>query len=156
MAGGFWRGQAAERNIFMSDLARYLGGLGGGQLQSILQSLYKTSEPILSDIMGDYAHQSAGLGQVVPGQGFSGAAQKGEWDLVSRYVANLLGQGLQAYQMPWQSRFGSLGGVAQQYQAGQQQPGFEGFAGQLLGMGLGALGSGFGSGLGMKWSGWGG
>ena len=152
MAGGFWRGQAAGRNIFQADLNQYLQGLGGADFQNLLNMLTQSQAPLFEGIAGQYGHLAAGMGQVFPGSGASSAAQEGFGNLSQDYASKILSQALGMYQMPWQSRFGGITGIPQQY-AGGQGGGLAGFAGQLFGAGMGGMSSGFGAGMGMKMAG---
>jgi hypothetical protein len=147
VAKGFWRGQAAQKNIFDAWMKDYLGGMPGG-LEQILGGMYEAYTPYLEDIMGQYYHTTAALGQAVPGQGMSGAALGGMQDIFADVGSQMLGQALGAYTQPWQSMFGSAGGMGQQYMGTKGGPGVGGFLGQLLGMGVGGLASGLGGGLG--------
>ncbi len=152
MAGGFWRGQAAERNIFRSLLQEYLAGIGP-QTGRVQRQLAATTEPLLRDILGKYGHQAASLGQVVPGEGFSTAAQAGERDIIARYLAELSTTALQAATMPWQAKFGAVPGIAQQYAGARQTGGFGGLLATLGGQIVGSAAGGFGGGVGRYFAG---
>lgn len=142
MAGGFWRGQAAQRNIFNALFGDYMAGLGGGQFEDLLGTLWDVQAPAFGELMGQFGHQAASLGQAVPGQGFSGAGQEGERDLAARFASNIMGTALGTYAMPWQGMFGATGGIGQDYMGGRQIAKYEqaapwqdlaGFAGGLGG-----------------------
>jgi len=123
MAHGFHRGQAAQYNIFMRNLSDYLGGLGeSGQFQDLIKSLYEAQEPTMMGAMEKYGHQAAGFGQAVPGQGFSGAAQEGERDLMADFMANITGQALGAYQMPYSGLFQATPQISGQYMGTKSAP----------------------------------
>ncbi len=144
MPGGFYRGQAAEYNIFQKLLQEYLGGFGAPGFQTILQNLLRVSEPLIGDLLKTYGHQAEGLGQVAAGHGYSGAAQKGERDVMSRVAANLVQQAIGAYMMPYQAKFGGIPGLSQAYMASRAGAGWEDLAAQMLGTMGGAAAGGFG------------
>jgi len=123
MPGGFWRGQAAQRNIFQAYLEDYLRGLQGEQFGGLVSGIAEQGQPILEDIMRQYYNTAAVLGQTVPGQGFSTAAQEGLQNTMADYMANITGQALQTYQMPWAGTFGSMGQASPLYgQRGDVMP----------------------------------
>jgi len=133
MAGGFWRGHAAQSRIFEKNLERYIGGiLGTGKfapgvtLENILGGLVGAQMPQFEDIMGKYMGQAAGLGQAVPGQGLSGKATEGMMQTGADWMtANVLGPALQVYTTPWQGIFGSAGQIPADYMGAQQMKRYE-------------------------------
>jgi len=142
-AAGYW-------NQLMERLSKeYYGGLGQG-VADISQSLWEQQLPIFESMIEDYYGGAAGLGQIVPGQGGSTAAQAGLGDLMSEYMADITGTALSAYQMPWAARFGQAWTPAQigsqmhnvrMGQAEYQARLAEGIGGGV-GFGLGAGGGG--------------
>jgi hypothetical protein len=151
MAGGFWRGQAAERNLFHQALGEYLS-LGG--FRNLVGTLTEAQMPFFEDTADRFSHLSASLGNVVPGRGFSGASDEGFRDLIAKFGANISNQALQAYSAPWQSYFSKFGGgVASAYGAGRSQPNFGDFlanvGGQFVGNMLGSAAQPLGMGVGL-------
>ena len=106
MAHGTYRSAALWQNIWDMLTKRYYGELGAG-VADISKGLWEQQLPIFEEMIGDYYGGAAGLGQMVPGQGGSSAAQRGLENLMGDYMANITQTALGAWQMPWQTHFGS-------------------------------------------------
>jgi len=152
MAGGFYRGQAMAKNIWLQDLQDYLKGLGGGEFQDVINMLTETQEPYLTDLVGDVFTRLSGEGQIQPGAGASSQGQKYFQKTISDYLAGkIVTPALQAYQYAYQPRFGtSSQDIASQYQS-SRGAGVEDILAGLAGTMAGAGASGFGGGVG-KWA----
>ena len=152
MAGGFYRGQAMAKNIWLQDLEDYLQGLGGADFQGVIDMLTKTQQPYLEDLVGDVFTRLSGEGQIQPGAGASSQGQKYFQKTISDYLAgNIVTPAMEMYRYGYQPRFGtSSQDIASAYQ-GSQGAGFEDILASLGGQIAGAGASGFGGEAG-KWA----
>jgi len=118
------RRSAAQWAAMFNQLkGEYYGGLGAG-VADISQSLWEQQLPMFESMIEDYYGGAAGLGQMVPGQGGSTAAQQGLQGLMSEYMADITQTALGAYQMPYQAQFGQAP-EAEYYRGGYWMPRLE-------------------------------
>jgi len=161
---GAWQGMPGLEQIWGN-----LPQVDIANLTPFTQQYLQASMPAATEAENKLISSMASLGQAVPGQGISSASQGG----LERYWSGVTGQAMQqaipawlgyeqqrlqpalaqanALSSPIQTYLSGYSGTApslQQSYMGSQQGGLGAFAGQLFGLGLGALTGGAGGALG--------
>ena len=106
MAGGYRRSIAAWYNLMDRIKGEYFGGMEEG-VGDISQMLFEAQRPIFEDMIEQYYHGAAGLGQAVPGQGLGSKAEEGLLeDIMAAYMADITGTEMEVYSAPYLGMMG--------------------------------------------------